>query len=242
MTGLLFCGRELAAVNKPPGVSLATGRGGGAAAVARLLACLSQREREQLAGPLFLVHRLDVATSGVVLLARSREVHRQLAAAFARGQVHRVYLALVWGKVRPAQGCFDVPLGPDRRDRRKMRPDPAGKRATTLYRRLAAQGPVSLVKLAPLTGRTHQLRVHLAAAGHPIVGDDLYGGPRHHGVRDRELRSLLSPPHLLLHAFRLELPPALGGLAFEAPLPEAFTEALERLGLASALAQRDLRP
>lgn len=241
MAGLVFCNKELAAVNKPAGVSLAT-KPDRTAALARLLASLTPEEQEQLAGALFLVHRLDVTTTGIVLLARTAEAHRRLATAFSQGQVHRTYVALVWGRLRPAQGRFDFPLGPDPRDRRKMRPDPKGKPAATLYRRLGTKGPVSLVQLVPQTGRTHQIRVHLATAGHPIVGDDLYGGPRHHGVKDRQLQALLSPPHLLLHAWRLALPSSLGGLVFEAPLPRPFTELLDALGLSSALDQAERWP
>lgn len=99
----------------------------------------------------------------------------------------------------------------------------------------AGRPAVSLVELRPRTGRTHQLRVHLAAAGHPVVGDDLYGGPRHHGVRDPALRRALAPLHTLLHAARLVLPgPPILSLAVTPP--PAFRAALAALGLAALAA------
>ncbi|OYV92719.1 MAG: hypothetical protein B7Z68_09865, partial [Acidobacteria bacterium 21-70-11] len=160
--------------------------------------------------------------------------HRELVRAFAARRVGKAYLALVWGRPRPAEGSWSFPLGPDRSDRRRMRVDEAGRAAATAYR-VAGRGPgVALVRLEPATGRTHQIRVHLAHAGHPVVGDDLYGGPRHRGVRDPALRRLLDPGHTLLHAWRLHLPATPVGpeLILTAPLPADFAAALAALGLA----------
>ena len=225
----------LVALAKPPGVSLATSRRDPSGAVARLLASLPPEVREGHGlepDGLFLVHRLDVGTSGVVLLARDRETHRRCAQLLAEGRLKREYLALCWGHPAPAEGCIDLALGPDRKDRRRMRPDPDGRPARTFYRVLAKAPHVALVALAPATGRTHQLRVHLAAAGHPIVGDDLYGGPRHHGVRDPRLRAALAPAHTLLHAARLHLPamPGSAEVILSAPLPPAFRTACLAIG------------
>lgn len=212
-SSLLLADERLVAIGKAAGVSLATPRRAPEEAVERLLASLPSAERERLGeGPLWLVHRLDVTTSGVVLLARDAGTHRGLTAAFAERRVGKLYLAVVWGHPRPREGEWAMALGPDRSDRRRMRVDPEGRPARTAYRVLGVAAHVALVALAPRTGRTHQLRVHLASAGHPIVGDDLYGGPRHRGVRERALRDLLDPGRTLLHAWRLALPAA--------PLPE----------------------
>ncbi len=234
---VLYADERLVALGKPAGVSLATRRTEPGAAVARLLAALPAGEREGYglaAGSLLLVHRLDVGTSGVVLLARDEDAHRELVRAFAARTVGKLYLALVWGRPRPAEGRWTEPLGPDRSDRRRMRVDPAGRAAATAYRVAGRAAGVSLVRLEPATGRTHQLRVHLAHAGHPVVGDDLYGGPRHRGVRDPELRRLLDPGHTLLHAWRLHLPPTPANpeLIVTAPLPPEFAAALAALRLA----------
>lgn len=233
---MLYSDERLVAVAKPPGVSLATPRRAPHAAVTRLVAALSDAERTLHgldAETLHLVHRLDVGTSGVVLLARDVDAHRELAAAFAARRVDKAYLALVWGRPRPAAGRFDQPLAPDRLDRRRMRVDAAGRAATSDYETLGRAAHVSLLRLVPHTGRTHQLRVHLASVGHPIVGDDLYGGPRHRGVRDPALRKALDPGRPLLHAWRLRLPPGrtTRELIVTAPLPADLCAALAATGI-----------
>jgi 23S rRNA-/tRNA-specific pseudouridylate synthase len=117
-----------------------------------------------------------------------------------------------------------------------MRVDPGGRRSVTDYEVLARASHVALVRLQPATGRTHQLRVHLAHAGHPIVGDDLYGGPRHRAVRDKDLRAVLAPAHPFLHAWRLHLPATASTpeLVLVAPLPDDLAAALETLGIPPA--------
>lgn len=229
---LLHLDEQLAAVAKPPGLSLATPQRDPGAAVDRLLATLPEPERLTLesSGPPLLVHRLDVGTSGVVLLARTPEAHRALVGAFERREVAKRYLALVWGHPRPNSGVWAQPLGPDRQDRRRMRVDPEGRRAVTRYATLARRPHVALLVVEPETGRTHQIRVHAAHAGHPIVGDDLYSGPRHRAIADPLLRRALSPPHTLLHAWSLVLPAPWPTLP-AAELPPAFATAIDTLGL-----------
>lgn len=230
---LLHFDEHLAVVAKPPGLSLATPQRDPGAAVERLLAALPEADRLALLAteaPPLLVHRLDVGTSGLVVLARTAEVHRTLVAAFERREVTKRYLALVWGHPRPGTGEWAQPLGPDRKDRRKMRVDADGRRALTRYASLARPPHVALLVLEPHTGRTHQIRVHAAHAGHPIVGDDLYGGPRHRAIGDPPLRRALAPTHTLLHAWSLRLPSP-WPLLPAADLPPAFATALEGLGL-----------
>jgi len=231
---------SLVVINKPAGLSLATPASDPGAAVRRLLDSLPAPLREQHAlseRRLWLVHRLDVGTSGLVLLARTPEAHSALAGALSERRLGKVYLAMVWGHLRPREGCLDWPVGPDRRDRRRMKVDDEGRPARSRYRTLAAVPHVSLLELRPETGRTHQLRVHLAHAGHWIVGDDLYGGPRHRGVRDRPLRELLAPDHPLLHAWRLSLPqlPSQCPRVFEAPLPADFSHLIRELRISDGL-------
>lgn len=221
---------------KPPGLSLATRPSEPGAALERLVAAADPADlaahgvtREGL----LLVHRLDVGTSGVVLVARDEDAHRALVRALEQRLIDKTYLALCWGRPRPKEGVFDAPLGPDRKDRRRMRVDPEGRPARTRWKVLAAPGHVSLVELHPETGRTHQIRVHLAAAGHPIVGDDLYGGPRHRAVRDRSLRAALDPSHAFLHARSIRVPALsdMPPLEVDAPLPPEFRRALDALGI-----------
>jgi 23S rRNA pseudouridine1911/1915/1917 synthase len=226
---LLFENDDLLAIDKPAGVSMATSSKAGKSeddVIARILgAC-----RIQAVGPLFLVHRLDVGTSGVVLLAKTRDAHRALSRAFQERRAAKTYRALVWGHPVPARGALDAPLVRDPKDGRKMRTSREGKRAVTRYATLRRFVGVADLELFPETGRTHQIRVHLAARGHPIVGDDLYGGAnRWHGVRDGALREALRSVRCpLLHAARIAIPEM--GIDIAAPLPEDYKAVLGLLG------------
>jgi 23S rRNA pseudouridine1911/1915/1917 synthase len=129
-----------------------------------------------------LVHRLDVETSGLVLVAKSQSAFDQLRTQFRRREISKIYWALVWGKTAN-QGVIELPLAHDRRDKRRMRvvrhasshQDERRWRATTRYRKLGAARGITLLEVEMATGVTHQIRAHLAAIGHPIVGDALYG-------------------------------------------------------------------
>lgn len=235
-SALIFDTERWVAIDKAPGVSLSTGHSGAAAAIERLVESLPPSDRQMLwevPDQLHLVHRLDVGTSGIVLLARDAESHSALTRLFSERSVHRSYLALVWGKPKPREGRWDGPLGPDTRDRRRMRVVLSGKPSVSLYFTLCSSPHTSLLKLLPQTGRTHQLRVHCAHAGHLIVGDDLYGGARERGLRDAALRQALSPGRPLLHAAELHLPESAAGpeTRLRAPLPADFRKVLNFLGM-----------
>jgi 23S rRNA pseudouridine1911/1915/1917 synthase len=224
---LLFESEDVVAVAKAPGVSMATSsrhENSEQEAIDRLLGS----ERAGL-GALFLVHRLDVGTSGVVLLAKNAAAHRRLSLAFQNRQARKTYRAIAWGHPRPTQGVWTDPLGRDPKDGRKMKVRADGKGAATRYQTLSRLPSVTDLLLQPETGRTHQIRVHLAAHGHPIVGDDLYGGStRWRGVRIRAHRQLLaSAERPLLHAERIEIPDM--GVDVTAPLPEDYGRVVARL-------------
>jgi 23S rRNA pseudouridine1911/1915/1917 synthase len=224
----LFENADMLALDKPPGVSMATSSRAdksGAAVVERLLlACKESADRS-----LLLVHRLDLPTSGVVVLAKSDAAHRALSLAFQSGGARKTYRALVWGHPVPARGSWTEPLGRDPRDGRKTKPRRDGKRAVTGYQTRRRLRGVADLELSPETGRTHQIRAHAATHGHPLVGDDLYGGAtRWHGVRDAATRRALAAARRpLLHAARLEIPAL--GIDVTAPLPEDYEEMLRAL-------------
>jgi 23S rRNA pseudouridine1911/1915/1917 synthase len=210
---LLYADQHLAAVDKPAGVpaqpTLASDRGHLPELVAGLLG-----------GVPFPVHRLDRETSGVVVLARTRAAAAALSAAFREGAPRKTYLALTARAPAPPEGRIDAPLGPDPRRKGRRAPTPGGEPAATAYRTLRTYpGGQALVEARPETGRTHQIRVHLAHLGAPLLGDARYGGPR------RVLE--ISFPRVMLHALRLEIAhPATGArLALEAPVPEDFAAA-----------------
>jgi 23S rRNA pseudouridine1911/1915/1917 synthase len=224
----LFESPEVLALDKPAGVSMATSAASGrseADVVARLLAACGESPDEMLR----LVHRLDVGTSGVVLLARGEAAQRALSAAFQEGRVRKTYRALVWGQPDPAAGVYEDPLGRDARDGRKMAVRRVGKRAVTRYRTLAPLEALAELEVQPETGRTHQIRVHLSAHGHPIAGDDLYGAAtRWQTVTEPLARSAIAKlTRPLLHAARIEIPDM--SLDVAAPLPDDFARLLEAL-------------
>jgi 23S rRNA pseudouridine1911/1915/1917 synthase len=213
---LLYVDEQLCAVDKPAGVLAQATRATERGALPELCATL-------LGAPVHVVHRLDRETSGVTLLGRTSGAAAALGEAFRRGDVHKTYLALCARPPHPPEGVVDAPLGPVPGRPGLHRVAPGGDPAVTRYRTLAVADPpgeVALVEARPETGRTHQIRVHLAHVGAPILGDPRYGGPRRHG--DREV------PRVMLHAARLELPHPLTGapLAVAAPLPPDF-EALQ---------------
>lgn len=170
-----------------------------------------------------IVHRLDKDTSGLMMVARSERAFERLTAALAARDVGRRYVAVVEG-VPPERLTIDAPIGRDPRDRLKMAAVAAGrgKPAVTHVTRLAAGDGVALVECRLETGRTHQIRVHLASRGHPLVGDALYGGRPRAGVSRQAL-----------HAWRLELVHPTSGAAqsFASPLPADLVGLLEACGL-----------
>lgn len=179
-----------------------------------------------------IVHRLDKDTSGVLVVAKNDLAHRALAAQFKARAVDKVYETLVWGRPRPASGLIDAAIGrhPGARTRMALRPE--GRPSRTAYRVIFSRGPVSFLEVRPETGRTHQIRVHLSSAGHPIVGDRLYGGRRAESVPGRQFReAFLSYAGLALHARRLAFTHPRSGerREFEAPRPRAFQALLDRL-------------
>lgn len=168
---------------------------------------------------LHLVNRLDRGTTGAMAAAKNAYVHNLLRERLHTGAFRRTYLAVCTGGPEGEEGRIDLPIGRDPDSAVKRRVDPAGKAAETAYRVLLRNGGLTLVELTPRTGRTHQLRVHMAALGCPLAGDWLYG------TEDREL---IARP--ALHAARLEMVHPVTGdaLTLEAPLPEDMRKLLER--------------
>jgi len=232
---ILYEDQDIIVVNKPPGLVVhpAPGHRGGTLLNALVHHCPDLASVGDLARP-GLVHRLDKDTSGVLVAAKTGMAHASLVRQFHDRQVAKTYVALVWGRFAQDKGEIDQEVGRHPTARQKMSVHPRrGKPAVTHWRVLGEYpGPVTLLELSPKTGRTHQLRVHLAALGHPIVGDATYGGgaarllgaPLIRGLRPLVTRQLL-------HARSLEFShPRTGATVLtEAPVPEDFQAVVQWL-------------
>lgn len=169
----------------------------------------------------YMVHRIDQQTSGALIIAKNPVVVPILDRLISTNQVHRTYLALAEGRLCPGRGSWQWPIGRDQDDRRKRRVNGyQAQAALTDYQVLAANDQASLVKLSLRTGRTHQLRVHLAYAGHPIIGDPLYNGQH-------------DQPPLLLHGawLRLVLPFTMRTKIIQVPIANYFQQNLLKYSL-----------
>ena len=169
---LIYRDASLLVVNKPAGLLAVPGRG------ADKQDCLSTRIQNEFTDAL-IVHRLDMATSGLIVFARGTEMQSRLSQMFREREVEKRYVAVVTGKVEPPTGEVNLPIIADWPNRPLRKIDfELGKHSLTHYRLLAydTDADTSRVELEPFTGRTHQLRIHMAAIGYPILGDTLYGG------------------------------------------------------------------
>ena len=238
---ILFEDEQLLILNKPPGLVVhpAPGHHSGTVANAILHHC---RENLPAGGdPLRpgIVHRLDRETSGALVVAKTDRAHESLARQMKKRQIRKEYVALAAGRPPLRKGAIALAIGRDPKDRKKMKgfaapSPPAIREAKTLYA-IEREWPgldLSLLRLTLVTGRTHQIRVHLAAIRCPVVGDPVYGRPRYEKVRDAELKRRLAEfPRQALHAERIAFRHPVTGetVDVEAPWPADLRELVESL-------------
>lgn len=161
-----------------------------------------------------IVHRLDRATSGVIVCAKNRSAQTWLQKQFAQRKSKKVYIAIIAGNIEPKEAIINMPIERDPKSPKQFRVGGNGKSAETSYRVIQERNSYTMLELKPRTGRTHQLRVHLKQLKHPIVGDELYGG--------------VPAQRLMLHALRLELTlPSKERKIFETEIPAAFNDIME---------------
>ncbi len=221
---VLFEDTDLVVIDKPPHMVVhpSYGHSGGTLVNALLGHCSDLSGVGGVLRP-GIVHRLDMGTSGVMVAAKNDHAHVSLASQFKDHSIDRVYMAAVLGTVRDHSGHIEKPLGRSRKDRKKIAVVEGGRRAVTDFTVIARRQGTSLIELIPATGRTHQLRVHMASTGHPILADSTYGG----GVRalhmkdpaaQKLLKALKRPA---LHALKLGFcHPSTGRkMTFQAPPP-----------------------
>ena len=216
---------DVIVVDKPPGLTVhpAPGHPRGTL-VNALLARYPELEAVGEPSRPGLVHRLDADTSGLMVVARSPDSYANLSRQIKEHSFTKVYLALVKGRPQPAEGAIDAPIARNPRSRQKMGIVEGGRASLTEYRTMEALEGFTLLEVRPKTGRTHQIRVHMAATSHPVAGDSKYGG------RAKFLR------RQFLHACKLGffLPSSGEPVEFASRLPPDLREALDYLGADSA--------
>lgn len=221
---VVFSDTDVIVVNKAPGIVVHPGAGNPSGTLINGALALYP-EMAQVGDPLRpgVVHRLDAGTSGLMLLARSQRAYEAFVLALAQRRVSRRYAALIWGHPTVPNGVIDAPIGRDHRDPTKMAVVVDGRFARTRYevrKTFVKPMDTALVECELETGRTHQIRVHLASIGHPVVGDPTYGGAR----------SSLSSPRPLLHAARLDFVHPVTGqdMNFIAEMPADMAQIVAR--------------
>lgn len=220
---VLFEDPGLAVIDKPAGLVVHPGAGHRTGTLAHFLL---DRYPEVAGvggeGRPGIVHRLDLDTTGALVVARSEPVYLALSTAFAERRVHKTYLAIVYGTPKEDPGRIDRPIGRHRHHRQQMQIRPDGRPAVTRYRTLDSAMGISRLEIDLETGRTHQIRVHLKAIGHPLVGDPVYGEARWRNLPRTIQRPLREFSRPALHAWRLAFEHPLGGdeVAVEAPVPD----------------------
>jgi 23S rRNA pseudouridine1911/1915/1917 synthase len=241
---ILYEDDDLAVINKPAGMMVHVGAGASddarnrgtlVNALLHHFASLSAVGGEMRPG---IVHRLDKETSGLIVVAKNDESHRKLAAQFARRQVKKTYIALVHGRLRKDRGTISAAISRDRIRRTRMTTRLSGGREAVSHYKAVRRfdtpyGKFTLVEVKIDTGRTHQIRVHMASLGHPIVGDSLYGAPKQLGSSASAGKRVktTSLPRNFLHAARLELahPRTAKTISLEALLPSELSDFLAPL-------------
>ncbi|TPW36823.1 RluA family pseudouridine synthase [Oecophyllibacter saccharovorans] len=234
---ILYEDRDLLVLDKPPGLVVHPAPGNETGTLVNALLAHCGPEFEGIGGEKRpgIVHRLDKDTSGVMVVAKTPLAHQALSDAFATRDIERAYQALAWG-VLPPQGEFDGAIGRDKRDRKRMTVvSKGGKHALTRFKTLETfHDSASLVECRLATGRTHQIRVHLSQAGHPLMGDPVYlrripGAAR--GLPREGREAALDFPRQALHAATLGFKHPRTGemLRFSSPLPEDFRILMEKL-------------
>jgi 23S rRNA pseudouridine1911/1915/1917 synthase len=230
---IIYEDADLIVVNKPAGMVVHPAAGAPDGTLANALAFHFQKLSEH-GGALRpgLVHRLDRDTSGLIIVAKTAAAHENLSDQFRARTIFKSYVALVHGRVREDSGRVEEPLGRDPRHRTRMAVVRGGRTALSLWRVRRRFTRFTLLDVEIKTGRTHQIRVHLAWLKHPVVGDETYGAGRDHDQPEARLRSRI---HALgrqfLHAEQLAFqhPRTAEAMSFRAPLPSELTELLDSL-------------
>lgn len=241
---IIFEDEYLMVINKPPGMVVHPAYKNYSGTLVNAIMYYAEQKRESLSNlngfeRAGIVHRLDKDTSGLLVVAKDEVTHRKLSEQFFHHTIRREYNAVVWGKFKKKKGEISNKLGRDKKDRKKVAvlkdDDSAGKIAITNYEVIGEYDYLSLLKLNLKTGRTHQIRVHLSSLGHPVFGDETYGGRELHASnlsssKKARIKNLLAEmPRQALHARLIGFihPHLKKEFVFESELPEDMAQLIK---------------
>jgi 23S rRNA pseudouridine955/2504/2580 synthase/23S rRNA pseudouridine1911/1915/1917 synthase len=234
---VIFEDDDILVIDKPPGLPVIPDRWDDTKANLYDLLILQQQKVDHSSSPgIWVTHRIDSDTSGIVVFAKNAESHRQLNDAFENRQVRKTYLAIVKGSPTKPEGDINLPISVPKQG--KVRIDPGGRPSKTVYKVIENFKQFSLLEVYPLTGRTHQIRIHLQAIGHALAIDPVYSGVSRIGIerfkriqrnQDEKKKSLMA--RLSLHAYELQFhsPEILNGYQFRAEIPGDMMALLKAL-------------
>lgn len=229
---IVFEDDHIIVINKPAGLVVHPAAGINSGTLANALAYHFQQLSNADSIRPGIVHRLDKDTSGLLVAAKTESAHESLGDQFRAREVFKSYVALVYGVVKQGSGRIEQPIARDPRNRTRMAIVPGGRGALSLYKVRRSYDTFTLLDVELKTGRTHQIRVHLAWLKHPVVADELYGGGRENSIRDVQLRARTRRlKRQFLHAEQLgfQHPQTGEPLKFVAPLPAELTQFLKLL-------------
>jgi 23S rRNA pseudouridine1911/1915/1917 synthase len=228
---IVYEDESLAVINKPAGMVVHPGAGISNGTLANAVAFHFYNDADELRNNrVGIVHRLDKDTSGLIVIAKTEEIHEKLSEQFREREVYKSYVALVHGELEENKGEIEAPIAREKHNRTKMSVRAHGRYALSLWKVKKRFEKFTLLAVEIKTGRTHQIRVHLASINHPVVGDETYNAGRDKTVKDVKTRQAIEAlKRFFLHAEKLSFthPKTEEWMSFTAPLPEELTDFLE---------------
>lgn len=220
---IIYEDNDIIVINKPKGMVVHPGNGNPDNTLVNAVLAHCKGSLSGIGGEIRpgIVHRIDKDTSGLIIVAKNDKSHINLSEQIKNHEVTKIYTALVKGNISEDEATIDMPIGRDKKDRKKMSVTRDGKEAVSHIKVVKRYGNYTLIRVKIDTGRTHQIRVHMAKIGHPVVGDEVYSsGKNEFGVKGQMLHSTI---------LKFKHPISGKGIMLEAPLPQYFEDVLSKL-------------